>query len=334
MTARVEYSGGTLSALSPELSDEQIELLGGYGNERPFGPGEVLFRPGRPDDELHRRARGAGRDRRRLRPLRRAAGDRVRAGGFLGEFNVLSGGRRSSLRSRVRPDARCSYRSPISAALVGSQSALSNLVLGAFLSRRSLLLGRARRRTDRRLAVLARHSAAARVRGPQPASARLDRRRARRRGRGAPVHARGRARGDAGRPDRGARAAEPHRPGVRAGARLRADAGRSRHLRPARRRRRPGRARGGGLRCLGGALDPPPRERGDRRPGRARRRGSRTISAFRPASRAASSRRGRRSRPRSSRRGSPSRARLSRSRIATATISFGWPTATRSSHGR
>ncbi len=141
MTARIEFSGGTLSALTPELSDDQIELLRGYGTEQPFEAGEMLFRPGEPTTSFIVVLEGRvaivddyGRsDERQVIEY----GPR----GFLGEMNVLSG--RPALFTAVGREAGRVLLVPVAdlRALVGSQSNLSNLVLGAFLSRRSVLLG-------------------------------------------------------------------------------------------------------------------------------------------------------------------------------------------------
>ena len=141
MAQSVEFSGGTLSAASPLLTEEQIELLRGYGSERSFAAGEVLFRPGDPLTSFIVVLEGRvaivddhGRSDER-------SVIEYRAGGFLGEFNVFSG--RPSLFTAIAREAGRALFVPIAdlRTLVGSQSALSNLVLGAFLSRRSILLG-------------------------------------------------------------------------------------------------------------------------------------------------------------------------------------------------
>jgi thioredoxin reductase (NADPH) len=141
VTARIEFSGGTLSSLTPELNDDQIELLRGYGAEQPFEAGDILFRPGEPTTSFMVVLQGRvaivddyGRsDERQVIEYGRR--------GFLGEMNVLAG--RPALFTAIGRERGRLLLVPVAdlRTLVGSQSALSNLVLGAFLSRRSALLG-------------------------------------------------------------------------------------------------------------------------------------------------------------------------------------------------
>ena len=146
----------------------------------------------------------------------------------------------------------------------------------------------------------------------------------------APARLQRRARRDAGRPRRLARAPESVERGACGRARQ-ADAGAAagRAVRPRRDRRRAGRARGGGVRRLGGLLDD--------RASRTRRIGGQAGTSTRienylgfPAgvSGGELAERARCSRPRSSRPGSSCRARRWRSSRTTACTVSGSPTAT------
>src|SRR5271170_2600707 len=140
MNAPIDFSGGRRTAAFPLLTDEQIEVFRRFGTERAFGVDEVVFRPGdsTTDFIVVLQGRFAILDD-QGRPDERVI---VEHGprSFLGEFNAISG--QPTLFTGV---ARASGRAllvPLHElrALIESQSALSNMVLGALLGRRALLI--------------------------------------------------------------------------------------------------------------------------------------------------------------------------------------------------
>ena len=220
--SQIDFSGGKRSAAFPLLTDEHIELLRRFGQEQTFEAGDMLFRPGDPTTDFFVVLEGRvaiiddyGRPDERLIVEH---GPRS----FLGEFNAISG--QPTLFTAVAREAGRALTVPLHdlRTLIASEATLSNVVLGALLGRRALLIQRGRRRADHRLALLAGHAAPARVRRAEPSAARVDRRRDRPRRRGAPARPERHAGGDAGRPARRARVQQPDEPGVRAPARLRA----------------------------------------------------------------------------------------------------------------
>ncbi len=138
--SQLDFSAGRRSAAFPLLTAEQIELLGTLGRERPFAAGEVLFSPGDPTTDffvvLEGRIAivdGHGRPGERLIVEH---GPRS----FLGEFNAISG--QPALFTGVAREGGRVLVVPLPGlrALIGSQSTLSNVVLGALLGRRALLI--------------------------------------------------------------------------------------------------------------------------------------------------------------------------------------------------
>jgi thioredoxin reductase (NADPH) len=141
MSQSIDFSGGKRSAAVPDLTEEQIELLARFGDERAFAAGEILFRPGDPTTEFIVVLAGRiaivdahGRPDERViveqGPRR-----------FLGEFNVLSG--QPTLFTGVALEAGRVLVLSLDDlhTLIAGQSALSNILLGALLSRRAILIG-------------------------------------------------------------------------------------------------------------------------------------------------------------------------------------------------
>ncbi len=140
MSERIDFSGGKRSAAFPLLTDEQIDIFREYAEERSFAAGDVLFRPGDPTVEFIVVLEG------RLaivddfgRPDERVV---VEHGprSFLGEYNAISG-QPTLFASFARTDGRALFV-PLHdlRTLIASQATLSNMILGALLGRRALLI--------------------------------------------------------------------------------------------------------------------------------------------------------------------------------------------------
>ncbi len=141
MTSQIDFGGGKRSAAFPLLTDEQVELLRRFGQERTFEAGEILFRPGEPTTDFFVVLDGRvaiiddhGRPDERLIVEHGARS-------FLGEFNAISG--QPTLFTCVAREAGRVLIVPLHdlRTLIASEATLSNVVLGALLSRRALLIG-------------------------------------------------------------------------------------------------------------------------------------------------------------------------------------------------
>ena len=137
---RLDFAGGKRSAAFPLLTDEQIELFARYGRERAFEAGEILLHPGDPTTGFIVVLAG------RIavvddhgRPDERVIAEHGPRS-FLGEYNAISG--QPTLFTAI---ARAPGRAVIVPLadlrmLIATQATLSNLILGALLNRRGLLI--------------------------------------------------------------------------------------------------------------------------------------------------------------------------------------------------
>ncbi|HEY5058250.1 MAG TPA: FAD-dependent oxidoreductase [Gaiellaceae bacterium] len=139
--SQIDFSGGSRSAAFPLLTEEQLALLRRFGEEQPFAAGEILFRPGDPTTHFIVILEGCiaivdDYDR----PDERLIVEHG-AGGFLGEFNAISG--QPTLFTGIAREAGRALTVPLNElrTLISSEAALSNVLLGAFLGRRALLIG-------------------------------------------------------------------------------------------------------------------------------------------------------------------------------------------------
>jgi thioredoxin reductase (NADPH) len=125
---------------SPQLSEELFGRLVGYGTPQETRPGDVLFKPGDIDVDLIVVARGSVdviRTQTAGVPAENVA--KVRAGGFVGELNLLTG-QNVYLLCRVR-EAGTVYRvTPESLRqLMANDGELSDIIFRALVARRELL---------------------------------------------------------------------------------------------------------------------------------------------------------------------------------------------------
>src|SRR5918998_1740404 len=123
-------------AAFPELDDAQLAVLHRYGSVRPIAPGDVLFRAGDATYDFFVVLAGevAIHDGERLL---RVQGPR----GFLGELNLLTG--QAVYLTATAREAGEALVVPAAAlrTIMGEEPLLSDLVLRAFLLRRSILIG-------------------------------------------------------------------------------------------------------------------------------------------------------------------------------------------------
>jgi len=138
--SQIDFSGGRRSAAFPLLTDEQLDLFRRFGQERAFEAGEILFRPGDPATTFFIVLEG------RIailddqgRPDERVIIEHGKRS-FLGEFNLLSG--QPALFTAIGREPGRVLAVPVRELrmLIASEAALSNIILGALLSRRALLL--------------------------------------------------------------------------------------------------------------------------------------------------------------------------------------------------
>jgi thioredoxin reductase (NADPH) len=138
--SQVDFAGGKRSAAFPLLTDEQIELFGRFGNERTFADAEILFRPGDPTTDFIVVIEGRvailddyGRPDERVIVEH---GPRS----FLGEFNAISG--QPTLFTGIARAPGRALVVPIQElrTVIASEAVLSNIILGALLGRRALLI--------------------------------------------------------------------------------------------------------------------------------------------------------------------------------------------------
>jgi thioredoxin reductase (NADPH) len=127
-------------AASPRLSDELFARLVSYGTPQDTRPGDVLFKPGDVDVDLIVVARGS------VDVIRTETADvpaetvaKVRAGGFVGEMNLLTG-QNVYLLCRVR-EAGTVYRVTPERLrqLMANDGELSDIIFRALVARRELL---------------------------------------------------------------------------------------------------------------------------------------------------------------------------------------------------
>jgi thioredoxin reductase (NADPH) len=135
--------GGPLvptKAASPQLGDELFARLVAYGTPQETRPGDVLFKPGDVDVDLIVVARGS------VAVIRTETADvpaetvaKVRAGGFVGELNLLTG-QNVYLLCRVR-EAGTVYRVTPERLrqLMANDGELSDIIFRALIARRELL---------------------------------------------------------------------------------------------------------------------------------------------------------------------------------------------------
>jgi thioredoxin reductase (NADPH) len=125
---------------SPQLGDELFGRLVAYGTPQETRPGDVLFKPGDVDVDMIVVARGSVdviRTETADAPARTVA--KVRAGGFVGELNLLTG-QNVYLLCRVR-EAGTVYRVAPERLrqLMASDGELSDVIFRALVARRELL---------------------------------------------------------------------------------------------------------------------------------------------------------------------------------------------------
>ncbi len=157
----------------PRLSEEQRARLRALGMVRKVESGEVLFRDGDAgydffvvESGVVAIVQGYGSENRVIAvhgPHR-----------FLGELNLLTGSR-AYLTAVVRDPGEV-IQVPVAAlrALVAEDEELGNVILRAFLSRRSILIEVGSGRQGGRLALLARHPSSARVPRAKPRALPMD----------------------------------------------------------------------------------------------------------------------------------------------------------------
>jgi len=125
---------------SPQLGDELFSRLVSYGTPQETHPGDVLFKPGDVDVDLIVVARGA------VDVIRTDTADvpgetvaKVRAGGFVGELNLMTG-QNVYLLCKVR-DAGTIYRVTTERLrqLMANDVELSDIIFKALIARRELL---------------------------------------------------------------------------------------------------------------------------------------------------------------------------------------------------
>jgi thioredoxin reductase (NADPH) len=123
----------------PRLSEEQIRTLGAYGEHRPMEPGQVLFQEGDEDYDFHVVLDGRVETRTGEGPQERTVAVHG-PGRFLGELNLLTGGP-SFLTAVAREEGELLV---VAAArlrdLVAQDSELGDMVLRAYVARRTLLI--------------------------------------------------------------------------------------------------------------------------------------------------------------------------------------------------
>ena len=124
----------------PRLSDDQLAALAQTGERRRTGPGQVLFREGEVNDEFLVVAEGL------VKVVTSSGGEeRLVAvhgpGRFLGELNLLTG--QASFISAIAAGEGEVLAVPLDALreVVAEDSVLGDLILRAYLIRRSLLIG-------------------------------------------------------------------------------------------------------------------------------------------------------------------------------------------------
>lgn len=127
-------------AAYPELSDEHVRILGRYGKVRATGDGEVLFREGDPDQQFFVILEGEVEVLDVVGGSPRSLAVR-QAGEFLGELNTLFG-QPPYVRAVARGAGVVLVLSPERfEEVVAEEPVLSDIILRAFLRRRSLMAG-------------------------------------------------------------------------------------------------------------------------------------------------------------------------------------------------
>jgi thioredoxin reductase (NADPH) len=128
-------------AAFPVLSEEEIGVLRRYGEEREAEHGEVLFRAGDPtyDFIVVLSGKAAVIDAYGTRHER--VMHEYGPGGFLGEYNLLSGQAAYLTAAMTEAGAVLDVPPDRLREVIGSEPVLSEVILRAFLLRRSILLG-------------------------------------------------------------------------------------------------------------------------------------------------------------------------------------------------
>ena len=154
----------------PRLDVEQVGLLTAYGAARPVPRGEVLFREGDRDYDFYVISQGMVAEVEDGEALRLHG-----PGRFVGELGQLTG--QPAFFTAVVQEPGELVVIPVGSLrdLITREPRFGDLVMRAFLVRRSLLIELGAGLADRRLAVLAGHPAPARLRRPQPPAAPVDR---------------------------------------------------------------------------------------------------------------------------------------------------------------
>jgi thioredoxin reductase (NADPH) len=123
----------------PTLSDAQIELLDALGARRRVDKGDLLYRVGDPTYDFHvvlsgevEIFAGSGADEQLI--------TRHGAGRFLGELNMLTGLRVFVTARVAEPGEVLVVPAPQLRRIIATQPELSDLILAAFIARRSVLL--------------------------------------------------------------------------------------------------------------------------------------------------------------------------------------------------
>ena len=238
----------------PRLSAEFLDLLDAAGRRRPLEPGTALYRAGEVNTELYVILHG----RVALVDALGSSAERVigfvEVHRFTGELNLMTG--QPAYLTPVVSEAGEAIVLTVDElqGVIGSNQALGDVILRAFLARRAELIGLGSGMRLVGFPARSRQPAAAGVPHPQPHPARVPRPGSRH-GRGAAAaRAVGHPRRDPAAPERPARHAQPHQPRGRRGAQPE-DGLAGRGVRHGGRGRRPGRARRGGVRGLRGAHD-------------------------------------------------------------------------------
>ena len=170
------------STRAPALREDQIEILRRYGQTRKTEVGEVLFRAGDTYNDFIVVLEGEVEVVDDFAGEARTIGTFL-AGRFLGELNMLTG-QAMYLTAVVREggEVLAIPRERLKE-VVTEEPNLSDIILKAFLARRSYMMRTGPGSEDNRLPPLGRRDASEGVRGPQPNAPRLDRARGGPRGR-------------------------------------------------------------------------------------------------------------------------------------------------------
>ena len=162
------------STRAPRLRTDQIEILKRYGQTRKTEVGDVLFRAGDTENDFIVVLEGEVKVGDDFPGEWRTIGT-FHEGRFLGELNMLTG--QAMYLTGVVSEAGEVLTIPRERLkeVVTEEPNLSDIILRAFLARRSYMVRTGPWPEDNRLAPLGRRDAPQGVRGPQPGAPRLDR---------------------------------------------------------------------------------------------------------------------------------------------------------------